>query len=68
MAKKCDHPLCDKIADTTAKRYNGEIVQVCEEHRDSLIACAKNILEDEDASDEEKAAAIHWLVLNGIPS
>ena len=47
---------CENPATTTLKKFDGEIVQLCEEHAAMLIRLAKDCEAD------------HWLVLNKIPS
>lgn len=47
---------CEEPATTTLKKYDGEVVQLCEKHATILIRLAKDCEAD------------HWLVLNKIPS
>ena len=71
MAKCCfGFDLCNRIATTTLKRGNGEIVQLCEEHSQFMIDFAKGVASGEIDFDldDPQATANHWLVKNKIPS
>ena len=61
---------CNRVATTTLMKFNGEIVQLCEEHRNELIAQAKHIVTKKlkTRSGFTEIEANHWLVINKIPS
>lgn len=59
---------CDVPATTTLVKSSGEVVQLCEEHRNRLIAVFKRIADGELFKNEEaETKANHWFVLNKIP-
>ena len=61
---------CENPATTTLMKSSGEVVQLCEFHRELLVNLAKGIAAGEvDADfDDAGAQADHWLVKNRIPS
>ena len=61
---------CDAVATTTLIKNNGQVVQLCEEHRDYIINIAQKIADGElDVHfDEAETKVSHWLVKNKIPS
>ena len=69
---KCNYNYgagCDRIATTTLMKNSGEIVQLCELHRDTMIALFKKIADGTIKTHREDgvAEANHWFVLNKIP-
>ncbi len=61
---------CEAAATTTLMKNSGEVVQLCEEHYDYMVKLFRSIAAGETYSEREDAAdlAIHWLVMNKIPS
>jgi hypothetical protein len=62
---------CEAVATTTLTKNSGEIVQLCEEHRDWMIKLFGRIASGEyvlDWRDDGEIQANHWFVLNKIPS
>jgi len=75
MSAKCRFAYntgCDAIATTTLiAKGDGEIVPLCEHHRNHIINRAKRIAAGEKgltAYEDGEWRANHWLVKNKIPS
>jgi hypothetical protein len=56
---------CDQAATTTLTKNSGEVVQLCEAHRNLMIKIAKVYATNQEDGEIE---ANHWLVKNKIPS
>ena len=69
---KCNwnYDECEAVATTTLKKNSGELVQLCEHHRDLLIKLFKKVADGSlktHRGDTGEAEANHWFVLNKIP-
>lgn len=60
---------CGASATTTLTKGDGEVVQLCEGHRELLVATFRAIAGGEIRTgfEGEVEAAWHWFALNGIP-
>lgn len=55
---------CESQAVTTLKKGNGEIVALCEMHREWMITLMKLV---HDLDPDRSGSAAHWLKINDIP-